>query len=176
MSLKRSAEIAERLTETEEYSDFPLFASKYLKVLNRPETSMHGDLGQLVPLRLNPIQVDFYNRIMRARAEGRPGRFIVLKARRMGLSTVTQGLAFHQCLTKRNRRAFVTAVDRITTNNIFLMAKKMYDYLPTKKTAGGRGKRDETPVGPEARAQEKQRQRVVDDPPTGRVRRPQLQV
>ena len=145
MSLKRSHEIAGRLTETEEYSDFPLFASKYLKVLNRPETSMHGDLGQLVPLQLNPIQLDFYNRIMRARAEGRPGRFIVLKARRMGLSTVTQGFAFHQCLTKRNRRAFVTAVDRITTNNIFLMAKKMYDYLPRKKTAGGKVKRYETP-------------------------------
>ena len=145
MSLKRSAEIADRLTETEEYADFPSFASRYLRVLNRPETSMHGSLGELVPLELNPIQVDFYNRIMKARAEGRPGRFIVLKARRMGLSTVTQGLAFHQCLTKRNRRAFVTAVDRITTNNIFLMAKKMFDYLPTKKTSGKKVNRYETP-------------------------------
>ena len=145
MSLKRSAEIADRLTETEEYSDFPSFAAKYLKVLNRPETSMHGNLGQLVPLQLNPIQIDFYNRIMKARQEGRPGRFIVLKARRMGLSTVTQGLAFHQCLTNRNRRAFVTAVDRITTNNVFLMAKKMYDYLPTKKTTPKKIKKYESP-------------------------------
>ena len=146
MSLKRSAEIADRLTETEEYQDFPSFAAEHLKVLNRPETSMHGKLGQLVPLVLNPIQMDFYERLLRARREGRPGRFIVLKARRMGLSTVTQGFAFHQCLTKRNRRAFVTAVDRITTNNIFLMAKKMFDHLPTRKSAtGSRKKKYNTP-------------------------------
>ena len=136
MSQKRSREIAERLTETEWHKDFAAFSSAYLRVLNRPETSMHGRVGQTVAFELNPIQLDFYKRIMRAREEGRPGRFIVLKARRMGLSTVTQAFMFHQCLTNHNRRAFVTAVDRITTNNIFLMAKKMYDNLPTK----GQGK------------------------------------
>jgi hypothetical protein len=145
MSLKRSREIAERLTTTEKFKDFPWFCENYLRVLNRPETSMHGKVGVTVPLKLNPIQLDFYERLMSARKAGKPGRFIVLKARRMGLSTVTQALAFHQCLTNRDRRAFVTAVDRITTNNVFLMAKKMYDNLPSKGADGGKPKKYENP-------------------------------
>lgn len=145
MSLKRSREIAERLTTSEEFKDFPRFCETYLRVLNRPETSMHGRVGETVPLKLNPIQLDFYEKIQETKREGKPGRFIVLKARRMGLSTVTQALAFHQCLTNRDRRAFVTAVDRITTNNVFLMAKKMYDNLPSKGSDGGRPKKYDTP-------------------------------
>ena len=132
MSKKRSAEIAERLTSTDDFRNFPLFARKYLKIMNRPETSMYGKIGQTVPLKLNPVQQDFYNRIMETRRQGKPGRFIVLKARRMGLSTITQALMFHECLVNRNRQAFITAVDRISTNNIFQMAKKMYDNLPSK--------------------------------------------
>jgi len=128
------------LTETEEYKDFPTFSEEYLKILNRPETSMYGKIGQTVPFKLNAIQTDFYRRIMKAREEGRPGRFIVLKARRMGLSTVTQAFMFHQCLTNNDRRAFVTAVDRITTNNIFMMAKKMYDNLPRAGSGDPRAK------------------------------------
>mgnify|MGYP003133799232 CR=1 FL=1 len=145
MSLKRSREIAERLTTTEKFKDFPWFCENYLRVLNRPETSMHGKVGETVPLKLNPIQLDFYEKLMAARKAGKPGRFIVLKARRMGLSTVTQALAFHQCLTNRDRRAFVTAVDRITTNNVFLMAKKMYDNLPSKGSDGGKPTKYEDP-------------------------------
>jgi len=145
MTVKRSREIAERLTETEEYRDFPNFSGKYLRVLNRPETSMHGKVGQTVPFVLNPVQEDFFQRMMKAREEGRPGRFIVLKARRMGLSTVTQAFMFHQCLTNRDRRAFVTAVDRITTNNIFMMAKKMYDNLPRKASSSGGKKKYSSP-------------------------------
>ena len=145
MGQKRSREIAERLTTTEKFKDFPQFCETYLKVLNRPETSMQGKVGETVTLRLNPIQLDFYQRVQKAKSAGRPGRFIVLKARRMGLSTVTQAFAFHQCLTNRDRRAFVTAVDRITTNNVFLMAKKMYDNLPSKGSDGGKPKKYETP-------------------------------
>ena len=140
MSLKRSEKIASQLTDTESFKDFSSFAGEHLKILNRPETSMHGKIGQTVPFRLNPVQEDFHRRIMRAREAGRPGRFLVLKARRMGLSTVTQAFMFHQCLTNRNRNAFITAVDRITTNNIFLMAKKMYDNLPSGGAPTGSGK------------------------------------
>ena len=140
MSLKRSRAISERLTETSGYADFPAFSEEFLKVLNRPETSNKGRVGDTVTLKLNKIQEDFYRRIVKAREEGRPGRFIVLKARRMGLSTVTQAFMFHQCLTKMNRRAFVTAVDRITTNNIFMMAKKMYDNLPNGTSTDDPGK------------------------------------
>ena len=96
MSLKRSRAISERLTETSEYANFPAFSEEFLKVLNRPETSNAGRVGDTVTLKLNKIQEDFYRRIMKAREEGRPGRFVVLKARRMGLSTVTQAFMFHQ--------------------------------------------------------------------------------
>ena len=145
MTLKRSKAVAERLTTTEKFKDFPWFCEKYLRVLNRPETSMGGKVGQTVPLRLNPIQLDFYNRVLRTRDDGKPGRFIVLKARRMGLSTVTQAFLFHQCLVNGDRRAFVTAVDRITTNNVFLMAKKMYDNLPSRGTVEKKPKKLKSP-------------------------------
>mgnify|MGYP003638900241 FL=1 len=148
MSKKRSAEIAERLTTTEDLRNFPTFARQYLKIMNRPETSMYGRIGQTVPFKLNPVQQDFYNRIMETRKAGKPGRFIVLKARRMGLSTITQALMFHECLVNRNRQAFITAVDRISTNNIFQMAKKMYDNLPSKGV--GRIEKVEKAEGQEA--------------------------
>ena len=160
MSLKRSRAIAESLTETEKYQDFPVFSEEYLRILNRPETSTYGKIGQTVPFKLNAIQADFYRRIMKAREEGRPGRFIVLKARRMGLSTVTQAFMFHQCLTNKDRRAFVTAVDRITTNNIFMMAKKMYDNLPRAGSGDSKGKPEK--AGSPEEAMEKASKKELD--------------
>jgi hypothetical protein len=126
---QRSIAVAKRLTETEEFKDFPEFAAKYLRILNRSDTSGREVAGY-VNLVLNAVQLDFYKKIMAAREAGRPGRFIVLKARRMGLSTASQAFMFHQCLTQRERRAFITAADDGTTNNIFLMAKSMLEQLP----------------------------------------------
>lgn len=136
MTETRSRQIADRLTQTPEFEDFPAFAAKYFKVLNRSDTSGRKKAGY-VNLVLNPVQLDFYEKIRKAKEEGRPGRFIVLKARRMGLSTVSQAYMFHQCLTNRERRAFVTAADEGTTNNIFMMAKSMLEHIP--RSQGGRG-------------------------------------
>jgi hypothetical protein len=130
MSVARSKRIADQLVEDSDLHDFPSFAERFLRVMNRPETSGHGKAAQFVPLKLNPVQLDFLGKIERAHREGRPGRFVVLKARRMGFSTLIQAYMLWKCLTNRERRAFITAVDKITTGNIFRMIKSMWAHLP----------------------------------------------
>jgi hypothetical protein len=131
MSADRSSRIAWWLTNREEYRDFEDFALRFLKVLNRPETSGHGKVGTFVPFVMNAVQRDLYDRIEKAKAEGRPARFVILKARRMGISTFIQAYQMHQCLTQRNRKAFVVALDRMTTTNIASMAKAMHANMPS---------------------------------------------
>ena len=131
MSESRSAQIAYWLTTRPEYKSFPDFAGKYLKVLNRPETSGKAGLGKMVPFVMNAVQRDLYERIQRNKAAGKPSRFIILKARRMGLSTLIQTYMMHQALTNMNRKMFVISADRVTTNNIILMAKSMFTGLPS---------------------------------------------
>jgi hypothetical protein len=131
MSVARSVQIADRLTRTPAFQDPYYFCEAFLKVLNRPETSGHGRVSQTVSLQLNAVQRDFIGRIVRARREGRPGRFLVLKARRMGISTGVQSFMMWDTLTHRDRNAFVIAHDDKSTGMIFAMAKRMIEHMPS---------------------------------------------
>lgn len=132
MSPERSLEIAERLTTTPEFQDFPDFSEKYLRILNRPEASGHGRTDELVPFVMNPPQADLDCRMEEKRKAGKPGRFIILKARRMGFSTFVGTKYFHKCVTKRNRVAAVAAQNFEATKNIVAMTKRMHNAMPSK--------------------------------------------
>jgi hypothetical protein len=63
---------------------------------------------------------------------GEPIRFIVLKARRHGVSTYVQARMFHGCHTQSHRQAITIAADDDGCGYIHNMSQIYYEYLPDK--------------------------------------------
>src|SRR5262245_7920910 len=82
-------------------SNFPYYAEHCLKIADKD--------GELVPLTLNYTQRVICNTIAALRARNVPPRLVVLKSRQVGVSTVAEALAFHDCHLNSNRNALVTA-------------------------------------------------------------------
>lgn len=61
---------------------------------------------------------------------GEPVLFIILKARRHGVSTYVQGRMFHGCHTQSHRQAITIAADDEGCAYIHNMSQVFYEYLP----------------------------------------------
>lgn len=85
--------------------------------------------GELKNLILNESQLKYYEAIKKAQAEGKPLRFIILKARQMGFSTLTEALIFYFTVWHKNVKSLIVAHDSESTQNIFKMSKLFYDML-----------------------------------------------
>ena len=86
--------------------------------------------GTVVPFRLNDAQRKLYAVAKRQQDAGKPVRLIILKARQLGFSTLTEGLIFHACATRKNVNALIVAHREDATANLFQMSKLFYDELP----------------------------------------------
>ena len=86
--------------------------------------------GAVVPFRLNPAQEKLYDVARRQQESGKPVRIIILKARQLGFSTLTEGLIFHACATRKNTNALIVTHREDATANLFRMSKLFYDELP----------------------------------------------
>lgn len=98
-----------------------LYAS-LLKIVDKDENT--------VPLVPNAAQIAFEEILEAQRAEGKPQRAIVLKARQVGISTWTQAKLVQRATLRQNHRAVVVAHDGDTAGKLFEMGKKMYANLP----------------------------------------------
>ena len=86
--------------------------------------------GTVVPFRMNDAQRKLYAVAKRQPDDGKPVRLIILKARQLGFSTLTEGLIFHACATRKNVNALIVAHREDATANLFRMSKLFYDELP----------------------------------------------
>lgn len=86
--------------------------------------------GAVVPFRLNPAQRKLYAAAKGQADQGKPVRLIILKARQLGFSTLTEALIFHACATRRGINALIVAHREDATANLFQMSKLFYDELP----------------------------------------------
>ena len=86
--------------------------------------------GEIMPFKLNPAQEKLYRIAKEQQDAGKPVRLIILKARQLGFSTLTEGLIFHACATKKNRNALIVAHREDSTGNLFRMSKLFYELLP----------------------------------------------
>ena len=86
--------------------------------------------GKIVPFKLNKPQLKFYEALKNQLQSGKGGKFIVLKARQMGFSTLTESVLFKICATKKNISAGIVAHEMSATNNLFEMFKRYYNNLP----------------------------------------------
>lgn len=103
--------------------DFEFYCETVLKVEDRVT-------GNLVPLRLKPIQRRLARKMIAKWLAGDPVRIIVLKARREGVSTVVQAFFFWVCSTQQNRHAFTVAHDDDTAGYLHGMSERFYEQLP----------------------------------------------
>lgn len=104
----------------------PCIAKDYIENCLKIKTKS----GTVVPFRLNDAQRKLYAVAKRQQDEGKPVRLIILKARQLGFSTLTEGLIFHACATRKNVNALIVAHREDATANLFRMSKLFYDELP----------------------------------------------
>lgn len=98
------------------------YIESYIKIRNKE--------GKIVNFTLNNPQMKLYNIIKEQKKAKKPVRIIILKARQMGFSTLTESILFKDTVTKFNRRTgIITHLDTATTN-LFNMSKLMLDELP----------------------------------------------
>lgn len=81
-------------------------------------------------LHLNTPQLKLYDALGAQDKAGKPMRAIVLKARQMGFSTLTEAIIFKRTVTKWNVHSGIVAHKDDSTNNLFNMSKLFYERLP----------------------------------------------
>lgn len=99
--------------------NFREFAPKFLKIKNKRQ--------EIVPFKLNTIQNKFLDVFEMLEARGKPIRIIVLKARKMGISTLVEGIFYHRTTTQFNVKTNITAHEIDASNNLFEMCKLFHD-------------------------------------------------
>jgi hypothetical protein len=97
--------------------------STYLKII-----SMYGDV---VYLNCNPAQLMVHKALQMQHEKSLPVRAIILKARREGVSTYTEGRFFCDINRFPNRYACICSADLDATDKVFKMAKMFQDNMPS---------------------------------------------
>ena len=105
-------------------NDYPFYSETCLRIV---DTS-----AQMVPFTLRPVQHRFWDVLETQRVEGRPQRAIVLKARKVGISTQVQGIMMQRITQAEHLRALVVAQDNDTAGELFGIGEKMHAYLPSE--------------------------------------------
>lgn len=108
-----------KATWTDIANDFYLYCEKNLRIINKK--------GELVKLRPNAAQRKLVDSVAKDLKFGRPVRYIVLKARQMGLSTIIEALCYWWTATHRYVSSAIVAQDKEAANNIYQMFQRYYD-------------------------------------------------
>ncbi|MBF0537057.1 MAG: hypothetical protein HQL03_02260 [Nitrospirae bacterium] len=103
-------------------TDFATYAPGCLKVQSVD--------GRLLPFRLNEIQLLLEHIILDIRAQGRPVRLLILKARREGVSTWAAGRFYWKTTTHFNRYAVLITHEQEATEFIFNMTRRFHRHIP----------------------------------------------
>lgn len=98
------------------------YIERYIKIRDKK--------GSIIDLKLNSPQQKLYDIIKEHKKARKPVRIIILKARQMGFSTLTESILFKETVTKFNRRTGIITHLASATTNLFNMSKLMLDNLP----------------------------------------------
>lgn len=88
--------------------------------------------GQLIPFRMNKPQRRLYQTIKEQWDAGKPVRIIILKARQMGFSTVTEAILFVLTATRFYIESMIVAHKDEATAKLFKMSQRFYENLPAQ--------------------------------------------
>lgn len=98
------------------------YIEQYLKIQDKN--------AKIVPLSLNKPQLKLYKALEEQHKQGKPLRAIVLKARQMGFSTLTEAIIFKRTVTAFNVKSGIITHEATATDNLFNMSKRYLDNLP----------------------------------------------
>ncbi len=101
-------------------ADFYIYCERNLMIQDKIS-------GNIVPFKLNWAQKLLVERVMDDIAHGRPVRYIILKARQMGLSTVIEALGFWWTTTHKNIKTVIIAHETEASGNLYQMFKRYFD-------------------------------------------------
>lgn len=99
--------------------DFYLYCERNLMIKDKR--------GQIVPLELNWAQRILVERVLDDLAHGVPVRYIILKARQMGLSTAIEALCFWWTTTHKNINSVIIAHKKKASKNLYKMFRRYYE-------------------------------------------------
>lgn len=85
--------------------------------------------GELKTLKFNSAQEKFYQ-LIKENYGKKPGRYIVLKARQLGISTFAESILSFLTTTNFNTNAVIIAHDTKSASKIYQMTKLMVNSLP----------------------------------------------
>lgn len=86
--------------------------------------------GQLVPLRPNWAQTIYLNEYHRQVNSGRPARIITLKARQLGISTITEAIMFCTAMVDDNYRGLVVANEVDNAQHLLNITSTYWQHYP----------------------------------------------
>lgn len=83
---------------------------------------------EIIPFELNWTQALLVKHVIADLEAGRPVRYIILKARQMGISTVIEALCYWWTATHRNITSVIIAHETDASSNLYKMFRRYYDY------------------------------------------------
>jgi hypothetical protein len=86
--------------------------------------------SRLVPFKPNYAQRMFNDIIEKNTKLGKPHRYIILKARQLGISTFTEAYIYHDTSTRENVNSLIIAHEEKATLNLFNMSRLFYESCP----------------------------------------------
>jgi len=89
--------------------------------------------SQVVPLYPNPAQMRLLMAWLYQEAWGEPVRMIILKARQMGFSTMSEAMMFSRVFHRPNVTGLVCAHDDESSSNLFAMTTLFRESLPRRE-------------------------------------------
>lgn len=95
--------------------------------------------NRVIPFALRPIQEIYLEKKAAAIASGKPPRFLLLKYRRGGFTTIEQGLSYALASRNRNINVMTLAQDGETTGRIFRIPALMHQRDPFPPAIKGIG-------------------------------------
>lgn len=115
--------------------DTPWYIENFLKIKDKRAT--------IIPFKLNKAQNIVLAQMALDEKAGKPKRYIVLKARQMGLSTLFEGIIYKDTSTNENKNSLIIAHEEQASSNLFQMSKLYYEnspeaIRPMKKYANGK--------------------------------------
>lgn len=99
--------------------DFERYAKNNLKIRNKA--------GEIVPLEFNNIQRQIVKHVVDDLNNDRPIRYIILKARQEGVSTLIEALIFWWTATHKNVKSKIVAHENETAKALYEMFRRYYD-------------------------------------------------
>jgi hypothetical protein len=103
--------------------DFRKFAEKFLVIRSKS--------GEPKKFEFNRAQQYLHERLESQRIATGRVRALICKGRQLGASTYFQARFFHRVVTARGKKAFILTHDKDATKNLFAMAQRFYENLPS---------------------------------------------